>query len=61
MKYAINLQGCDDHTEVVMELTPNELAFVQRLAALTKATATYQCMPTMRVREADPTEKETQP
>lgn len=59
MKYAINVQGCDDNTEVVMELTPDEWDIIARLTALINATSTYGCMPTMSLREADLDEEET--
>jgi hypothetical protein len=44
-KVQIKVSGCDDTTIVEMEVSELEFAFLERLAALTKETSTYGCMP----------------
>ena len=46
----VTLDGCDDATEVVLDVTPDERAFLDRLSALINSESTFQCMPTMNVR-----------
>ena len=53
MKYRISVHGCDDSTVVEMALTNSELALLICLAKLINATATYSCMPNMRIETAE--------
>lgn len=53
MKYEIELVGCDDKTGFEMDLTKDELAFIERMQALADESSTYCCMPTMRVSKVD--------
>ena len=43
------LVSCDENTHVEIEVTPAELAFLKRLAALTREASEYDCMPRMAV------------
>lgn len=47
------LVSCDENTHVEIEVTPAELAFLKRLAALTRAASEYDCMPRMAVGAAE--------
>lgn len=49
MKYLINCSGCDDSTQITIDLTDKQLAFVKYLADQITQTSTYGCMPTMHV------------
>ena len=48
----ILLNGCDDSTEVVVNIDDAEVEFLKTIAELTVAASTYGCMPTMKVLEA---------
>ncbi|MGH3220017.1 MAG: hypothetical protein ACRDPY_15155 [Streptosporangiaceae bacterium] len=47
--YEIKLAGCDANTSFAMELTDAEAELLQRVAALSKKTSEFNCMPTMTV------------
>jgi hypothetical protein len=49
----ITLSGCDDHTDVGVEVTEQELEFLQKLSKLSHEACKYGCMPTMDVKEAE--------
>lgn len=49
--YTIKLQGCDSSTIVVMELTAEEKALIDRLATASDQKSTYSCMPVLTVEE----------
>lgn len=49
MKYRISVQGCDDSTTIVKELTEEELKLIQSVAKEITATSTYMCMPIMEI------------
>jgi len=54
--YRIALHGCDDSTIFEMELTDEEFALAERIAAKSEETSSYGCMPTMvieLIRRAD--------
>lgn len=51
-KYTIIVSGCDDNTYVDMELSPEELAVIERLAAATKEASTFACEPVVEVRNS---------
>lgn len=44
--------GCDDETTFDMEVTILELEFLTRLAAKSKETSTYGCMPVIVIEES---------
>mgnify|MGYP001064576776 CR=1 FL=1 len=50
MEYKIIVSGCDDSTEVSMELTDEEFKLIQKLAEKITATSSYGCMPTMDIK-----------
>ena len=45
--YNIALAGCDDQTNVEMDLTDDEAALLERVAAATRQASQFGCMPTM--------------
>jgi len=47
--FRIALEGCDDTTYIDMDLTAEELALVERIAAKSEEASTYCCMPTLSV------------
>ncbi len=49
--YKIGVHGCDDSTEIEMELTETEWTLVRRIARKITETSTYGCMPTMEIEE----------
>lgn len=51
--YKIYIHGCDDTTKFSMELTREEFALVQRIAALSAENSDYGCQPTLTVEEND--------
>lgn len=46
----ITVQGCDDATEVVLDLTESEYAVVRRLADATATASQDACQPVVQVR-----------
>lgn len=50
-KYIINIEGCDDETTFVMELTDYEASIVLDVARKSQETSTYGCMPRMYIEE----------
>lgn len=57
MKYLINCSGCDDSTQITIDLTEKQLAFVKYLADQITQTSTYGCMPRVHVRQLDDVEE----
>lgn len=51
VKYIINIEGCDDETTFVMELTNEELELVREICKKSQETSTYCCMPRMYIEE----------
>ena len=45
----VNVSGCDDQTEVLIEASDAELEFLKRLALLINDTREYGCNPGMYV------------
>lgn len=45
----ITLNGCDDTTCILMEVSEDELSFLERLAKLSKDASGYLCQPTLTV------------
>ena len=52
MKIEIKVHGCDDTTEIMMDVTDEQHQFLHRVAKEVTAASSYQCMPTMEVRLA---------
>lgn len=50
--YRIRLQGCDDKTLMLVELTDEEAALVQRLSDLSEEASESGCQPKMSVAAA---------
>lgn len=50
-KYIINIEGCDDETTFVMELTDYEVQIILEVARKSQKTSYYGCMPKMYVEE----------
>lgn len=47
--YDIALNGCDGQTNVEMDLTAEEAALLERIAAATRQASDYDCQPTMTI------------
>lgn len=47
--YLVHITGCDDVTELAIDLDPDELATVQRLAAASRDASEYGCQPKIEV------------
>lgn len=50
--YRVRVSGCDDETEVVVQLTAAEADTVGRIASEVTATSSFSCMPTMVIEPA---------
>lgn len=48
-QWLVTVSGCDDSTEAWVELTDNEAAAVEKVAAQINAASTYNCQPTMQI------------
>lgn len=51
--YEITLNGCDDDTLFVMELTEPEYQFLLRVSEKSNETSTYGCMPRLYVEKCE--------
>ena len=47
--YKIPLQGCDDYTEFIMNLSEEESELIYRLSSLSKMYSTYGCQPVLNI------------
>ena len=47
--YKITLQGCDDYTEFIMNLSEEESDVIYRLSTLSKMYSTYCCQPVLNI------------
>jgi len=47
--YVITLHGCDDTTEIEIELTPDAAALIERIRDASHQTSTYACMPVLEI------------
>ena len=56
MKMRIILVGCDDSTAVEMDVTPEELEFLENLQREVNDTSEYVCMPRLDLEEVEPNE-----
>ncbi len=52
--YEIQLRGCDDSTQWVMELTDAEAWLLERVAALSDEISDYGCQPSMTITTPPP-------
>lgn len=48
--FDISVQGCDDATDITVDLTPAELTFLSGIAQQITAASEVSCMPKMTVR-----------
>ena len=48
----ITVSGCDDHTTITQEVTPEELTFLTSIREKINKTSTYGCMPKMRINDS---------
>lgn len=55
--YVILVEGCDDYTKILMDLSDSEADLIRRVAEAITAASTYDCMPTMRIRIDECSEK----
>lgn len=47
--YKITLQGCDDYTDFIMNLSEEESELIYRLSSLSKMYSTYGCQPVLNI------------
>lgn len=47
--YKITLQGCDDYTDFIMNLSLEESELIYRLSSLSKMYSTYSCQPVLKI------------
>ena len=59
MKYLIDCAGCDDSTQITIDLTDKQFAFVKYLADQIAETSTYGCMPRLLINKLDEVEEWT--
>jgi hypothetical protein len=52
--YEIRLAGCDDTTVFVMDLTDDEAALAERVAARARQSSEWDCQPRMTIAPAPP-------
>lgn len=52
-KYVIDLEGCDDTTSFVVELSESEFKVVQKISELSKKNSKISCQPVLEIDEAD--------
>ena len=50
MRIIVSLSGCDDVTDMEMDVTEGEFAFLEKVSALSEKVSSYACMPTLEVR-----------
>lgn len=50
-KVIVRLVGCDDQTEIPLEVGVKELKFLKKIAAESEKISEFQCMPTLQVEE----------
>lgn len=48
--YKISVDGCDDSSIFLMELTETEAEIIKRVAEKCTETSTYDCMPKMNIK-----------
>ena len=50
-KYVISVDGCDDYTKIIKELTIEEYELLKEVSTEITNTSKYGCMPTMQTVE----------
>ena len=50
-EYIISIIGCDDFTNIPMNLTKEQLILFEEFARKSKQISTYSCMPTIEIEE----------
>lgn len=58
MKFIISLCGCDDESVVIMDVSAEELEFLQNLKEKIDEVSTYSCMPILLLQEVKENESE---
>lgn len=58
LKVKVTLQGCDDHTDMILEITEQEFKFLQTLQEASGLKSTHSCMPVLNVKIAGEGKKE---
>lgn len=48
-RLTLAIRGCDDRTNIGLELTQSELDFVTKLCQLSKQESTFSCQPTLAI------------
>lgn len=48
-KVRICLSGCDDNTDFILDLSNEEIRFLDMMAKITKRVSTCNCMPVLRI------------
>ncbi|HEY3559712.1 MAG TPA: hypothetical protein VGL05_19720 [Kribbella sp.] len=48
--FDITVQGCDDATDITVDLTPSQLTFLTEIAEKITAASEVSCMPKMSIR-----------
>lgn len=54
----IKIKGCDDTTKIIIDLTEEELKFLEKLAKLSKENSSYSCQPIIEIMTAEEDKKE---
>ena len=57
MEKTIFIYGCDDLTRIDMDLTDEEIIFVEKLAKLSKENSSSHCQPTIEIKDYEEEEK----
>jgi len=57
--YTIAVIGCDDTTEITMDLSKVQLELLNTLAQKSKEISTYGCMPVIEIRKNDQQNKDS--
>ena len=52
-KYLISVDGCDDSTEIEVDLTPTQFKLLERIAEQVSEKANYGCMPSMSIEKVE--------
>ena len=58
MEYTLYIEGCDDETVLLLNLSATEIAFLQNLSRLSILKSNYGCQPTFRLEEGHIVEDE---
>ena len=47
----IYLEGCDDTTQISLDVSAKELLFLEKISKMSKEISSYQCMPVLVIAE----------